>query len=96
MRKKLAGKGWPGGGSRSHGAALFEGGRVRIEHEAAGRGGVMMATGSLSASGATARKSEDIADLIDLFSKTQYRAKEVTPRVGQLLRNMPCIIICTV
>lgn len=80
MRKKLAGKGWPGGGSRPHGAALFEGGRVRIEHEATGRGAVM-ATGSLSASGATARKSEDIADLIDLFSKNQYRAKEVTPQV---------------
>uniref|UniRef100_A0A4W5RLB6 Myotubularin related protein 14 n=1 Tax=Hucho hucho TaxID=62062 RepID=A0A4W5RLB6_9TELE len=27
------------------------------------------------------RKTEEIADLIDLFSKTQYRAKEVTPRV---------------
>uniref|UniRef100_A0A665W4G8 Myotubularin related protein 14 n=1 Tax=Echeneis naucrates TaxID=173247 RepID=A0A665W4G8_ECHNA len=27
------------------------------------------------------RKSEEIADLIDLFSKTQYRAKEITSRV---------------
>ncbi|CDQ95590.1 unnamed protein product [Oncorhynchus mykiss] len=27
------------------------------------------------------RKTEEIEDLIDLFSKTQYRAKEVTPRV---------------
>uniref|UniRef100_G3PBN4 Myotubularin related protein 14 n=1 Tax=Gasterosteus aculeatus aculeatus TaxID=481459 RepID=G3PBN4_GASAC len=27
------------------------------------------------------RKSEEIADLIDLFSKMQYRAKEATPRV---------------
>uniref|UniRef100_A0A6Q2XF05 Myotubularin related protein 14 n=1 Tax=Esox lucius TaxID=8010 RepID=A0A6Q2XF05_ESOLU len=37
----------------------------------------------LTASGLTlsGRKSEEIADLIDLFSKTQYRAKEVTPRV---------------
>lgn len=82
MRKKLAGKGWPGGGCRPHGAALFEGGRVRIEHEAPGRG-ALMATGTASTAGATARKSEDIADLIDLFSKTQYRAKEVTPRVRQ-------------
>uniref|UniRef100_A0A8B9RN52 Myotubularin related protein 14 n=1 Tax=Astyanax mexicanus TaxID=7994 RepID=A0A8B9RN52_ASTMX len=37
-----------------------------------------------SASGASARKSEEIADLIDLFSKTQYRAKEVTPRVERI------------
>ncbi|XP_036426930.1 myotubularin-related protein 14 isoform X1 [Colossoma macropomum] len=37
-----------------------------------------------AASGATARKSEEIADLIDLFSKTQYRAKEVTPRVERI------------
>ncbi|XP_034023230.1 myotubularin-related protein 14 [Thalassophryne amazonica] len=39
------------------------------------------ATGGFSASGLPLRKSEEIADLIDLFSKTQYRAKEVTPRV---------------
>uniref|UniRef100_A0A8C8JVB9 Myotubularin related protein 14 n=1 Tax=Oncorhynchus tshawytscha TaxID=74940 RepID=A0A8C8JVB9_ONCTS len=38
---------------------------------------------SLTASGQTlsGRKSEEIADLIDLFSKTQYRAKEVSRRV---------------
>uniref|UniRef100_A0A4W4E184 Myotubularin related protein 14 n=1 Tax=Electrophorus electricus TaxID=8005 RepID=A0A4W4E184_ELEEL len=41
----------------------------------------MMATfpssaGSLTASAITGRKSEEIADLIELFSKTQYRAKE--------------------
>uniref|UniRef100_A0A667WYJ6 Myotubularin related protein 14 n=1 Tax=Myripristis murdjan TaxID=586833 RepID=A0A667WYJ6_9TELE len=39
------------------------------------------AAASLTASGLPIRKSEEIADLIDLFSKTQYRAKEVTPRV---------------
>ncbi|XP_060724022.1 myotubularin-related protein 14 isoform X2 [Tachysurus vachellii] len=44
----------------------------------------MLATGSLSAAGTTVRKSEEIADLIDLFSKTQYRAKEVTPRVERI------------
>eukprot|EP00063_Salmo_salar_P068360 XP_014043195.1 PREDICTED: myotubularin-related protein 14-like [Salmo salar] len=40
-------------------------------------------SGSLTASGLmiSGRKTEEIADLIDLFSKTQYRAKEVTPRV---------------
>ncbi|CAB1354233.1 unnamed protein product, partial [Coregonus sp. 'balchen'] len=40
-------------------------------------------SGSLTASGLTlsGRKSEEIADLIDLFSKTQYRAKEVSGRV---------------
>ncbi|XP_013987625.1 myotubularin-related protein 14 isoform X2 [Salmo salar] len=40
-------------------------------------------SGSLTASGLTlsGRKSEEIADLIDLFSKTQYRAKEVSRRV---------------
>uniref|UniRef100_A0A8C9ZJ95 Myotubularin related protein 14 n=1 Tax=Sander lucioperca TaxID=283035 RepID=A0A8C9ZJ95_SANLU len=37
--------------------------------------------GGYSASGLSVRKSEEIADLIDLFSKMQYRAKEVTPRV---------------
>ncbi|XP_062312364.1 myotubularin-related protein 14 isoform X1 [Osmerus eperlanus] len=46
----------------------------------------MMATSpsvseSLMASGLSGRKSEEIADLIDLFSKMQYRAKEVNPRV---------------
>ncbi|KAG7493330.1 myotubularin-related protein 14 [Solea senegalensis] len=47
----------------------------------------MMAASSCSpASGFTGpglsvRRSEEIADLIDLFSKMQYRAKEVTPRV---------------
>ncbi|KAM4625206.1 phosphatidylinositol-3,5-bisphosphate 3-phosphatase MTMR14 isoform 2-T2 [Polymixia lowei] len=41
----------------------------------------MMAASPSSSSGMSGRKSEEIADLIDLFSKTQYRAKEVTPRV---------------
>uniref|UniRef100_A0A7N8XWT7 Myotubularin related protein 14 n=1 Tax=Mastacembelus armatus TaxID=205130 RepID=A0A7N8XWT7_9TELE len=49
------------------------------------RGAVMAlspsAAGGFTASGLSVRKSEEIADLIDLFSKTQYRAKEVTPRV---------------
>lgn len=36
------------------------------------------------ASGLSVRKSEEIAELIDVFSKTQYRAKEVTPRVRLL------------
>ncbi|KAG7229483.1 hypothetical protein INR49_031904 [Caranx melampygus] len=39
------------------------------------------AASGFTASGLSVRKSEEIADLIDLFSKTQYRAKEVTPRV---------------
>ncbi|XP_051804453.1 myotubularin-related protein 14 isoform X1 [Acanthochromis polyacanthus] len=39
------------------------------------------AAGGFTAYGLSVRKSEEIADLIDLFSKTQYRAKEVTPRV---------------
>uniref|UniRef100_A0A1A7XC32 Myotubularin related protein 14 n=2 Tax=Iconisemion striatum TaxID=60296 RepID=A0A1A7XC32_9TELE len=33
------------------------------------------------AAGLSVRKSEEITELIDLFSKTQYRAKEVSPRV---------------
>uniref|UniRef100_A0AAX7SWX6 Myotubularin related protein 14 n=1 Tax=Astatotilapia calliptera TaxID=8154 RepID=A0AAX7SWX6_ASTCA len=37
--------------------------------------------GSFPAPGLLVRKSEEITDLIDLFSKTQYRAKEVTPQV---------------
>ncbi|CAB1315494.1 unnamed protein product [Coregonus sp. 'balchen'] len=43
-------------------------------------------SGSITASGLmlSGRKSEEIADLIDLFSKTQYRAKEVTPRVATI------------
>uniref|UniRef100_A0A8C9VRI6 Myotubularin related protein 14 n=1 Tax=Scleropages formosus TaxID=113540 RepID=A0A8C9VRI6_SCLFO len=40
--------------------------------------------GGLIAAGAAARRSEDIADLIELFSRTQYRAKEVTPRVERV------------
>uniref|UniRef100_A0A8D3DRG4 Myotubularin related protein 14 n=1 Tax=Scophthalmus maximus TaxID=52904 RepID=A0A8D3DRG4_SCOMX len=48
--------------------------------------GIMMAASSSPAGGFTGpglsvKKSEEIADLIDLFSKTQYRAREVTPRV---------------
>ncbi|XP_054639750.1 myotubularin-related protein 14 [Dunckerocampus dactyliophorus] len=39
------------------------------------------AVGVLKDAGLSARKSEEIADLIDLFSKAQYRAKEVTPRM---------------
>uniref|UniRef100_A0A7N5ZTJ7 Myotubularin related protein 14 n=1 Tax=Anabas testudineus TaxID=64144 RepID=A0A7N5ZTJ7_ANATE len=39
------------------------------------------AAGGFSASGLSVRKSEEIESLIDLFSKTQYRAKEVTHRV---------------
>lgn len=91
VRKKLAGKGWPGRSSRSQGqgAAVFEGGRVRIEPTAVGRGAMMAASpsaaASLTASGLPIRKSEEIADLIDLFSKTQYRAKEVTPRVSMVI-----------
>ncbi|XP_036386376.1 myotubularin-related protein 14 isoform X1 [Megalops cyprinoides] len=42
------------------------------------------ASDGLSASGISGRRSEEIADLIDLFSKTQYRAKEVTPRVERI------------
>ncbi|KAL3977685.1 G protein-coupled receptor [Sarotherodon galilaeus] len=37
--------------------------------------------GGFPAPGLLVRKSEEITDLMDLFSKTQYRAKEVTPRV---------------
>ncbi|XP_057701581.1 myotubularin-related protein 14 [Corythoichthys intestinalis] len=37
--------------------------------------------GGFKAAGLSARKDEKIMDLIDLFSKTQYRAKEVTPRM---------------
>uniref|UniRef100_A0A8C7ZYU8 Myotubularin related protein 14 n=1 Tax=Oryzias sinensis TaxID=183150 RepID=A0A8C7ZYU8_9TELE len=47
---------------------------------AAGRRAMLAASPS-AASGLSFRRSEEIADLIDLFSKTQYRAKEVTPRV---------------
>ncbi|XP_077567879.1 phosphatidylinositol-3,5-bisphosphate 3-phosphatase MTMR14 isoform X2 [Stigmatopora nigra] len=39
------------------------------------------AAGDFKATGLSARKDEQIVDLIDLFSKTQYRAKEVTPRM---------------
>lgn len=37
--------------------------------------------GGFTGPGLSVKKSEEIADLIDLFSKTQYRAREVTPRV---------------
>ncbi|KAM9361814.1 phosphatidylinositol-3,5-bisphosphate 3-phosphatase MTMR14 [Symphorus nematophorus] len=39
------------------------------------------AAGGFTAAGLPVKKSEEIADLIDLFSKMQYRAKEVIPRV---------------
>ncbi|KAL0190802.1 hypothetical protein M9458_013500, partial [Cirrhinus mrigala] len=65
VRKKLAQKGWPGGSSRPQGAALYKEGRVRIEQKA-GDGSMM------------ASRSEEITDLIYVFSKSQYRAKEVT------------------
>ncbi|KAK2821001.1 hypothetical protein Q5P01_023960 [Channa striata] len=39
------------------------------------------AAGGFTPSRLSVRKSEEIADLIDLFSKTQYRAKEVSYRV---------------
>lgn len=51
-----------------------------MEAAAAGRRAMLAASPS-AASGLSLRRSEEIADLIDLFSKTQYRAKEVTPRV---------------
>lgn len=58
---------------------------MRLEAAAGGRGAMMAASptaaGGLAVSGLPVRRSEEIADLIDLFSKMQYRAKEVTPRV---------------
>lgn len=87
VRKKLGGKGWTGRPFRhkGQGSAVFEGGRVRLEATAACRR-TMMAASPSAAGGSTganvsARRSEEIADLIDLFSKTQYRAKEATARV---------------
>uniref|UniRef100_A0A672M921 Myotubularin related protein 14 n=1 Tax=Sinocyclocheilus grahami TaxID=75366 RepID=A0A672M921_SINGR len=53
------------------GAALFSEGRVRIEQKA-GDGSMM------------ASRSEEITDLIYVFSKSQYRAKEVTPSVERI------------
>lgn len=76
VRKKLTGKGWPGRSSRPQGAAVFERGRVRLEASA------MAGSPSTSLVGISGRKGDEIADLIDLFSKTQYRAKEVSPRVS--------------
>lgn len=87
VRKKLDGKGWPGRPFRhkGQGSAVFEGGRVRLEATTAGRRTMMAASpsvaGGFTATNVSARRSEEIADLIDLFSKTQYRAKEVTARV---------------
>ncbi|RXN24919.1 myotubularin-related 14-like isoform X1 [Labeo rohita] len=71
VRKKLAQKGWPGGSSRPQGAAVFKEGRVRIEQKA-GDGSMM------------ASRSEEITDLIYVFCKSQYRAKEVTPSVDRI------------
>ncbi|CAL8340908.1 unnamed protein product [Lota lota] len=39
-------------------------------------------SGSFTSPGLSIKKGEEIADLIDLFSKIQYRAKEVSPRVS--------------
>ncbi|TRY71232.1 hypothetical protein DNTS_022896, partial [Danionella cerebrum] len=68
VRKKLALKAWPGGSSQTQGAALYKEGRVRLEQKPGG--GARMAG-----------KCEEISDLIFVFSKSQYRAKEVTPWV---------------
>uniref|UniRef100_A0A8C6UNP7 Myotubularin related protein 14 n=1 Tax=Neogobius melanostomus TaxID=47308 RepID=A0A8C6UNP7_9GOBI len=57
------------------------GGHVRLQATAVGRGSAM------AASGLSLRKSEEIVDLIYLFSKTQYRAKEVTPQVEEIERR---------
>uniref|UniRef100_A0A8C6UKF6 Myotubularin related protein 14 n=1 Tax=Neogobius melanostomus TaxID=47308 RepID=A0A8C6UKF6_9GOBI len=54
---------------------------VRLQATAVGRGSAM------AASGLSLRKSEEIVDLIYLFSKTQYRAKEVTPQVEEIERR---------
>lgn len=60
---------------------MYEGGHVRLQATAVGRGSAM------AASGLSLRKSEEIVDLIYLFSKTQYRAKEVTPQVEEIERR---------
>lgn len=77
VRKKLVLKGWPGGSSRPQGAALFKEGRVRIEQKAGDGRCSMMAS-----------RSEEITDLIYEFSKSQYRAKEVTPWVRPNTSNI--------
>lgn len=41
----------------------------------------------MAASGLSLRKSEEIVDLIYLFSRTQYRAKEMTPQVEGIERR---------
>lgn len=93
VRKRLTGKRWLSRSShtKGQGAAVFEGGQVRFETATAVRGTMMAASpsaaGELKAPGLSVRKSEEIADLIDLFSKNQYRAKEVTPRVSSLCGN---------
>ncbi|XP_039627036.1 myotubularin-related protein 14 isoform X1 [Polypterus senegalus] len=43
-----------------------------------------MASSALTASGISGKKNEEIAELIDYFSKCQYRAKEVNPKVEQI------------
>uniref|UniRef100_A0A672RHH7 Myotubularin related protein 14 n=1 Tax=Sinocyclocheilus grahami TaxID=75366 RepID=A0A672RHH7_SINGR len=53
------------------GAALYKEGRVRIEQKA-GDGSIM------------ASRSEEITELLDVFSKSQYRAREVTPSVERI------------
>lgn len=60
---------------------MYEGGYVRFQAPAAGRGSAM------AASGLSLRKSEEIVDLIYLFSRTQYRAKEMTPQVEGIERR---------
>uniref|UniRef100_A0A8C5N3I5 Myotubularin related protein 14 n=1 Tax=Gouania willdenowi TaxID=441366 RepID=A0A8C5N3I5_GOUWI len=42
---------------------------------------------SISAARLPGKKSEEIMDLIDLFSKTQYRAKEVTTRMKRIEKH---------
>lgn len=75
---------------------------MRIERITAGRGATMAASppavGDFTEQ--SVRKSEEVTNLIDLFSKTQYRAKEVAPRVrleGHLCTlNVTHILVCVV
>lgn len=65
---------------------------MRLEADTTAARGAMMAAspsaaGGFTLSGLSVRKSEQIAELIDLFSKTQYRAKEVSPRVEEIERR---------
>lgn len=98
FRRKIGGRGWPGrswsGLSTGQGSVVFEEGQVRLGSTACRRRLMAFSPTSPAAGysgpGLAVRRSDEVADLIYLFSKTQYRAKEISPEVREpIIKHLP-------